>query len=180
MKKPCDPVKTQRLLMVSCSLVLAASCSLVTTIPPRNMTVGAMTETQVRIHMYMTANRTYPADLSVLPTRDGYANRTTDGWGRPLIFSIDDRGIISLASLGRDGKVGGEGDDADIIRRYRTKNEDGALNIDDDFWIVHSEIRDDGGGVGAELEQSEKGDITDSGEVEGVDNGRLPRGGENQ
>ncbi len=138
-----DHMKMRLLWMVLPPIVFVGSCSLVTTIPPRSMTVTAMTETQVRMHMYMTANRGYPADLSVLPKRDGYANRTTDGWGRPLIYSVDDRGIISLTSLGRDGKAGGEGDDADITRRYRTRDEDGSLNIDVDMWIADSEIRDD-------------------------------------
>ena len=114
----------------------------VETIPPHSATISAMIETQVRIHMYMTANRDYPRDLSVLPVRNGYANRATDGWERPLIYKVDDEGVISLTSLGRDGKVGGEGDDADIVRRYRTRNDDGSLNIDDEYWIIYSEIPD--------------------------------------
>jgi len=48
-------------------------------IPPRSMTATAIGETQVRLHMYMLAHRDYPADLSVLPKREGYANRITDG-----------------------------------------------------------------------------------------------------
>lgn len=96
------------------------------------MTDTAITETRVRIDMYMTANGKHPKDLSVLPIRQGYVNRTTDGWGRNLIYDVDNEGIISLISLGRDGKPGGEGDDADIGRYYRTRNKDGSLSIDDE------------------------------------------------
>jgi hypothetical protein len=78
----------------------------------------------------------------VLPTRQGYANQITDGWGRTLIYSVNEHGIISLTSLGRDGKTGGQGDDVDMTQRYRTRNKDGSLNIDDEYWIVTSEIHD--------------------------------------
>jgi hypothetical protein len=102
----------------------------------RSTTNASITESTVRIQMYMTANGKYPKNLSVLPIRNGYANRTTDGWGRTLIYDVDAEGIISLKSLGRDGTPGGEGDDADIIRRYRTRNEDGSLSVDPERWIV--------------------------------------------
>jgi hypothetical protein len=123
-------------------MAFATACSLVTVISPKETTLTAMSETRVRMHLYMLAQRDYPADLQALPVREGYANRVTDGWGRELIYAVDDAGIISLKSLGRDGKAGGKGDDADIIKRYRTRNEDGSLNIDDAFWIAESEIRD--------------------------------------
>jgi hypothetical protein len=102
-----------------------------------------MGETIVRIHMYMTANRDYPKDLKVLPVRKGYDNRTYDGWGRDLIYEVDDGGVVSLKSLGRDGKAGGEGKDADIIHRYRTRNADGSLNIDIENWVSQSKISGD-------------------------------------
>ena len=85
----------------------------------RSTTNASITESTVRIQMYMTANGEYPKNLSVLPIRNGYANRTTDGWGRTLIYDVD-----------------AEGDDADIIRRYRTRNEDGSLSVDPTRWIV--------------------------------------------
>lgn len=133
-----------RITSVVLTALAVCGCQLfVDFIPPRDMTNTSIIETTVRIHMYMTANGEYPTNLSVLPIRNGYANRTTDGWGRTLVYDVDDEGIISLESLGRDGKPGGEGDDADIIRRYRTRNKDGSLCVDDEMWIVDAEIRED-------------------------------------
>ena len=129
------------LLVVVCAVGLA-SCSLVTTIGPHDMSLTAITETHVRMHLYLLEHRECPESLSQLPKRDGYMNRTTDGWDRPLIYSVDDGGVITLSSLGRDGVVGGTGDDRDITRRFRTRNEDGTLNIDDELWTVTSEIHD--------------------------------------
>jgi hypothetical protein len=112
-------------------------------IPPEAMTLTDVDGTMVRIHMYMLEHREYPPDLPVLPEREGYDDRIIDAWGRRLLYSVDDDGIISVSSLGRDGKPGGEGLDADIVRRNRTRNEDGSLNIDDECWIVTSEILPD-------------------------------------
>jgi hypothetical protein len=132
-----------RAFVLLAALALTPACSLlpVTQIPPDAMTETAMTETFVRIHMYMKEHRKVPPSLAVLPKRTGYMNRTTDGWGRELRYTVDDRGVIALTSLGADGKPGGEGLNSDIVRRYRTRNPDGSLNIDDELWIVHAEIR---------------------------------------
>ena len=43
------------------------------------------------------------------------AEKLTDPWGNPYTYKLDeDKGEIVISSLGRDGKVGGEGEDADI------------------------------------------------------------------
>jgi hypothetical protein len=123
-------------------LFAVVESSLVKRIPPEAMTLTAIGESQVRIHVYMLKHRDYPSSLADLPTREGYANCITDGWGYPLLYNVDDDGVISLTSLGQDGAVGGNGDNKDITRRYRTRNTDGKLNIDDEFWIVDSEIVD--------------------------------------
>lgn len=137
-------MRIPRLLIAIAILILlfVVASFFVTTIPPSAMTHTAITETQVRIHIYMLEHREYPPNLAVLPKRDGYMNRTTDGWGHPLLYAVDDDGIISLSSLGCDGKPGGTGDDQDVTRRYRTRNDDGTLNIDDELWTVRSEIKD--------------------------------------
>ncbi len=116
--------------------------SLIDTISLEDMTGTAISETKNRIHMHVLAHRDYPADLTRLPEREGYMNRTTDGWGRPLVYELDQAGVISLTSLGQDGELGGTGDDQDVTLRFRTRNDDGTLNIDDDLWLIHSEVHD--------------------------------------
>jgi hypothetical protein len=103
-------------------LVVALGClgcaSLIEVIPPDAMTRNAVTETRVRIGMYLERNTVLPPSLEVLPMRDKYMNRTTDAWDRPLIYQIDDDGF-SLTSLGKDGAPGGSGLDADVTEKYR-------------------------------------------------------------
>lgn len=44
------------------------------------------------------------------------ANELKDGWGNAYVYSVDGPAGASIQSLGRDGKQGGEGLDADLTR----------------------------------------------------------------
>jgi hypothetical protein len=110
-------------------------------ITPIEMTRTAIGETFYRIHLFMQKEGKAPPALDVLPRREGYGNRTTDGWGRELAYSQSPDGVLSLKSLGRDGWIGGTGEDADISRSYRTIDENGRSLIGDDLWIVTAEIK---------------------------------------
>lgn len=121
--------------------------SMVTVIPPKSLTITAIGETHYRIYLFAESNGTLPARLADLPKRHGYTNRIENAWGKPLLYEIDDSGVITLGSLGRDGKVGGEGDDEDIFRKYRTRDEESGRFIASDYlWVVHGEIHDPSGG----------------------------------
>lgn len=135
-------MKKPFLIVVACSvLACLALMSVVDVIPPHSMTLSAITETVVRINLYSQRHNRLPDSLKLLPEREGYANRTTDGWGRKLRYSVDSNGIITLKSLGKDGQVGGTGDDADMVARYRTKADDGRFVANDDMWPVTGEIK---------------------------------------
>jgi hypothetical protein len=123
-----EPLNRRRVLRrvavvicVAAALVLLSD-SLVTRISPRDLTVTAMGETAVRIAIYFENHKELPIAFDQLPTRDGYMNRTIDGWGQPLDYTILDSHTFKLASLGRDGVQGGKADDADIVRTYRMEN----------------------------------------------------------
>ena len=130
---------TKWMMMMVSLLGLSSCCTHVIT--DEEMTLTAIGETSVRMGMYLRQHHQYPAALTELPERVGYMNRTTDGWKRSLIYSVDTNGVITLMSLGRDGKVGGTGEDQDVSRRFRTKNPDGSWCVDDELWIVKDEIK---------------------------------------
>lgn len=109
-------------------------------ISPQEDTYTSIGETFYRIHLYMISEGDIPDSLEQLAKRDGYRNKTTDYWNRPLIYSISENGVLSLSSLGADGIPGGSGNDADLSRMYRTRDENGNSTILDDLWIVTSEI----------------------------------------
>lgn len=121
--------------------------SLVTRISRRELTITAIGETHFRMYLFAQSNGTLPKQLADLPERIGYANRLFDAWGRPLLFDIDDSGVITLGSLGRDGRIGGDGDNKDIVRKYRSRDaESGRLIAGEDLWVVNGEIHDPNGG----------------------------------
>jgi hypothetical protein len=120
-------------------LAVICSCGCSDRITPREATQGAMMETFARIQLYAETNRSVPRSLSVLPRREGYANRTTDGWHRELFYRIGEDGMLSLTSCGADGKAGGSGEDADISVSYRSKKPDGTLWVGSDMWLVEAQ-----------------------------------------
>jgi hypothetical protein len=114
---------TKRLLIGAALAIVALALlnSSVTRMTAEEETVTAMGETSYRIGMYLNQHGHLPADFSALPVRDGYANKTTDAWGKPLIYVQSDN-YFTLTSLGRDGFEGGEGDDRDIKCVYSVNN----------------------------------------------------------
>jgi len=116
-------------------------------IPPDSMTITAMVETFARINIYAETNRSIPLSLNVLPKREGYANRTADGWGRPLLYTVGADGVITLTSNGADAKPGGEGLDADVSQSYHCRRPDGSLWVGSSMWIVEAEIHPQLGGA---------------------------------
>jgi Type II secretion system (T2SS), protein G len=121
------------------TLALLSACH-VDVIPDRDLTYTAISETFFRIHLYAKANGSLPSSLLGLPVRAGYANRTMDAWERPLQYEISDTGVLTVRSLGKDGSTGGNGEDEDIIVRYRGRDEAGKVIAGHDMWIVDGEL----------------------------------------
>lgn len=81
-----------------------------------------------RFHMDMNRYPTQTEGLGVLinapanePNWDGpYFDKEVlpkDGWGRPLVYELDDKFGFRIKSYGADGKPGGEGENADLDNR---------------------------------------------------------------
>lgn len=102
--------------------------------PPSQVTSNSIVETFVRIELYAKQHGSLPHSLDALPRREGYANETRDGWDRRLLYDINSDGTITLASLGKDGRPGGDGDNADLIATCRAYRPDGSLWIGAGDW----------------------------------------------
>lgn len=97
------------------AVAVFVAASFVDVIPPGAMTDMAMTETSVRVGLYVQRNHKLPADLSVLPVRDGYVNRTSDGWDQPLQYTTDSDDTFTLYSPGHNAAPS-------LRRTYRVHN----------------------------------------------------------
>src|SRR6185436_15963047 len=129
------------ILALGLVLALAVAFCFVHRITPSEMTRTAIVETFVRFNLYGETNNTLPTSLAVLPKREGYINRTTHGWNRPLQYTVTDDGVITLKSFGADGKPGGAGKNADIAQSYRSKKPDGSPWVGTPMWIVEAECK---------------------------------------
>lgn len=129
-------------VLILLSALLLQGCDLVHVITPVEMTHTAIGETFVRIDLYMKKEKHIPKSFADLPVRSGYANSTKDGWNRELDYSISEEGVLSLTSLGADGKLGGIGENQDITKRFKTKDEFGKSLIGNEFWLVTCELKE--------------------------------------
>jgi hypothetical protein len=85
-------------------------------VTPRELTADRMFITRRRIVLYSQEHGQPPASLTALPPlRGNIDSATTDAWGRPLDYSFDSSGVVTLRSLGADKMVGGDGDNRDLI-----------------------------------------------------------------
>jgi type II secretory pathway pseudopilin PulG len=102
------------ILVILSVALLAAVLTCVDKIPSNALTRGRMMTTEQRIREYVAVHHCFPTGLSDLPplekNRDG---DLADGWGRPIQYTIEGQ-TVTLLSLGKDGRPGGTGQDADI------------------------------------------------------------------
>jgi hypothetical protein len=103
-------------------------------IPPRGVTWSRMWLTKRRILQYALSHNQLPRSLSDLPIMPGYDNSVDDEWGRPITYEVSPSGVVTLTSLGRDGKVGGSGEDADMIATFPSHDAQGRWSDESVAW----------------------------------------------
>ena len=100
-------------------------------ISPRSLTITRIMSFRYRLAAYYRIHKQLPKylkDLPIEPDRDG---STKDGWNRELGYHYNEKNIVTLWSLGRDGLPGGENEDMDIVESFqfyegmKGNNEDG-------------------------------------------------------
>jgi hypothetical protein len=128
MSKPFKPIVSAFILL------LLAAFFLVDTIPPRSLTVTRMFFTKRRILEFVHENNKLPSTLAELPAMPGYENETSDAWKRPLDYSTDDSGTVTLRSLGEDKRFGGDGDNRDIPGVFISRDAQGNLQEELTEW----------------------------------------------
>jgi Type II secretion system (T2SS), protein G len=126
--------RTLIILAVVTAVVAVLAFSLVDVIPPRSLTAARMQVLKRRVLHYAQAHGELPKSLAVLPAMEGYDNSTRDAWKRDIIFEVSTSGVVTFRSFGRDGVVGGAGDNADIIRSFPARDTHGRWNDERVEW----------------------------------------------
>jgi hypothetical protein len=75
-----------------------------------------------------------PHSLTDLPELRGFHDRIRDGWGRDIEFDVSSSGVVTFRSLGRDGIVGGSGEDADMLASFPSHDERGKWSEETVQW----------------------------------------------
>jgi hypothetical protein len=100
---------------------------------PENYTSTCIYVLKRRILLYAKENNQLPKTLDELPLHDGFVNRTTDVWDNEIMMKNEGT-TVSLISYGKDKKLGGVGDNRDVIGIFDTKTPFGAWANEDTFW----------------------------------------------
>jgi hypothetical protein len=118
--------------------MLVSGCTIfdtfVTKIPPRSSTYSTIWVMKQRILRYAKQHNSLPKSPSDLPEIPGKISRVHDAWGREILMSFAD-GKATLTSLGRDGKPGGTGEDADMSGVFPLKDENGKWADEGVDWV---------------------------------------------
>jgi hypothetical protein len=125
------------ILLAVVVLILGMTPFLVTVMPKRSQGF-AVTELQMdamknAILEYARTQKHEPTRLEDLAEANGGKTHWDDLWGRPLLYRVDGN-VVTITSLGRDGKSGGTGEDSDIIGQFELITPSGLRTIPIDGW----------------------------------------------
>ncbi len=104
------------------AIAIFVSC-VVGSMPPVPLTEYRMSSIERRIREYARIHHRPPHELSDdLPGAEGgfylFHGPFDDGWGRDIVYTVKQDGMVSLSSFGKDGKPGGTGLDEDIVVEF--------------------------------------------------------------
>lgn len=117
-------------------LSLLLLCALGERGTPRELTNATMNTIKHRILRYARKNDCLPDSPEQLPVIENRDKNVKDGWGRPIRWTVE-ADKVTLISYGRDGKPGGEEEDADMVGVFVTKNATGNWEEEGGNWLRH-------------------------------------------
>lgn len=127
------------LLVVSMTVLLVASLlmevCLTEQVSSESGTRSRMWVVKRRILRYASYHNRLPPSLLATPTLPRYDNSIHDYWRRPLGYQGNNNGTVTLISLGKDGRPGGGGEDADIVLSFPSHDADGRWSDELVDWL---------------------------------------------
>ncbi len=129
-------LKTGLYILVAAALVAALLMFFADVVPPSSRTACAMHMCKRRIQLYAAEHGALPPELSAAKEIPGFNNSPDDAWGRPVVYSFDANGVVTLKSLGKDGAPGGAGENADVLGVYPSRQPDGKWSGELVEWSV--------------------------------------------
>lgn len=88
-----------------------------------NVTRARMIAIAEEVRRYAKIHKELPTDILFLAKSALYGNITQDEWGHQIYYSINDCGVFTVSSLGKDGQPWGEGEASDTKMSFKVKLE---------------------------------------------------------
>jgi hypothetical protein len=115
-------------LIVTSALLLASlilgGCDF-DTMTPEEATDASVTVVRNAINDFVADNGRAPSNMVEIARYRPVNKAWNDGWGRTLLYDVNTSGVASLTSLGKDGRPGGLGQDADLVWAFALKDRSG-------------------------------------------------------
>ena len=115
-------IKNHVLVAAGLAALIVMVLAFVDWIPPVALTRGRIHMLEIRIREYHAVHNRLPStivDLQIMEkNRD---SELKDEWGRPIRYTVKGD-TVALVSLGRDGQLGGTGEDSDIQLAFNVGN----------------------------------------------------------
>jgi hypothetical protein len=92
------------------------------TISPEDLTATSAIVVRNAINTFIADNGRAPSNMLEIARYRPVNTVWNDGWGRPLLYHVNASGVASLTSLGKDGRPGGLGQDADLVWTFALKD----------------------------------------------------------
>jgi Type II secretion system (T2SS), protein G len=123
-----------KFVILALVLLFGAALCFVDFVPPRSLTSSRMGIVKRRVLQYAKAQGHLPENLAALPPAKDIETKIMDAWNRPLNYIFDESGIVTLSSLGGDQVEGGDGNNADLVGTFSTRDAEGNWQSDTVSW----------------------------------------------
>jgi hypothetical protein len=94
---------------------------------PGDYATANMAQLKTRILAYANSHGRLPATLAELIESKEHKFLLVDDWRREIQYRHDEAGVVTLYSLGADGRLGGEGGNRDIVGVFETRDDHGQV-----------------------------------------------------
>jgi hypothetical protein len=115
--------------------MLALAMLLVDVVPAGAKTLGSFYRLREAVILHALKHNALPDDFAQLDFVKREPDRLKDEWGRQIEIEITPEHVVTLRSLGSDGKPGGIGAAADIVGAFRLVEDNGKWGDPSGEWL---------------------------------------------
>jgi hypothetical protein len=106
---------------VACAMLIGCGSGM----SREDRTYTSASRLRVVIHTFVAARGRPASDIEELIRYEPVVSTLNDGWGNRLVYQVESSRVASITSLGKDKRVGGSGQNADLLWSFALKDSSG-------------------------------------------------------